>query len=176
VDIPADVGEFQLVDKVVIQTLRNFDDYYPYLRGMVASCGFRSMGIPYTWRARRKGFSKNRLYHLIDQGLNGLISFTNVPLRLCLSVGLLIAAASLLYAAISFSITIIQYFFFGRKIASAGIPTLITALFFFAGVQLFFIGVLGEYIGAIHAQVRKRPLVVEKERLNFPGSVDKPRS
>ena len=59
---------------------------------MIANCGFRATGVEYTWRARKKGFSKNRLYHLIDQGLNGLISFTKVPMRLCMFVGLVVAA------------------------------------------------------------------------------------
>jgi glycosyltransferase involved in cell wall biosynthesis len=175
VDIPVDVGEFQLVDRQVVDALHQFEDYYPYLRGMVASCGFKSIGIPYTWRARARGFSKNRMYHLIDQGLNGLISFTNVPLRLCLSVGLILAGLSLLYAVGSVVITAVDYLAFHRKLAEPGIPTLIAALFFFAGVQLFFIGVLGEYIGAIHSQVRKRPLVIEKERLNLAPLVFPPR-
>lgn len=169
VDIPADVGEFQLVDKVVIEALRQFEDYYPYLRGMVASCGFKSTGIPYTWKARRHGFSKNRMYHLVDQGLNGLISFTNIPLRLCLAAGVILSGASLTYAAVSLIITVSNFLLYNKRIAEPGIPTLISALFFFSGIQLFFIGVLGEYIGAIHSQVRKRPLVVEKERLNMPA-------
>ena len=168
VDIPTDVGEFQLVDKVVIEALRRFEDYYPYLRGMVASCGFRSVGIPYTWKARSRGISKNRMYHLLDQGLNGLVSFTNVPLRMCLSAGFLLAGASLLYGFASLVITFYDFFVHHIRPAQPGISTLIIAVFFFAGVQLFFIGVLGEYIGAIHSQVRKRPLVVEKERVNLP--------
>jgi len=168
VDIPTDVGEFQLVDRVVIKALHKFDDYYPYLRGMVASCGFKSTGIAYTWKARSRGISKNRLYHLVDQGLNGLVSFTNVPLRMCLTAGLIVAGASLLYGFINLAITLYDFFAHHIKPAQAGISTLIVAVFFFAGVQLFFIGVLGEYIGAIHAQVRKRPLVVEKERVNLP--------
>jgi glycosyltransferase involved in cell wall biosynthesis len=168
VDIPTDVGEFQLVDKVVIEALRHFEDYYPYLRGMVASCGFRSVGVPYTWKARSRGISKNRMYHLLDQGLNGLVSFTNVPLRMCLSTGFLLAGASLLYGFASLAITLYEFFVHHIRPAQPGISTLIIAVFFFAGVQLFFIGVLGEYIGAIHSQVRKRPLVVEKERVNLP--------
>jgi polyisoprenyl-phosphate glycosyltransferase len=168
VDIPMDVGEFQLVDKVVVAALHQFEDYYPYLRGMVASCGFKSVGIAYTWKARSRGASKNRLYHLVDQGLNGLVSFTNVPLRVCLSAGLMLAGASLLYGFASLGVMLYDFFVHGIKLAQPGIPTLITALFFFSGVQLFFIGVLGEYIGAIHSQVRKRPLVVEKERINLP--------
>jgi hypothetical protein len=139
---------------------------------MVASCGFKSVGIAYTWKARRKGLSKNRIYHLIDQALNGLISFTNVPLRLCLSVGFLLAGFSMLYALVSISITLVGYFVYHERMAEPGVPTLITALFFFSGVQLFFMGVLGEYIGAIHSQVRKRPMVVEKERVNLPEKME----
>jgi glycosyltransferase involved in cell wall biosynthesis len=168
VEIPADVGEFQLVDKVVIRALHRFEDYYPYVRGMVASCGFKSVGIPYTWKARARGKSKNRLYHLFDQGMNGLVSFTNVPLRLCLSMGFVLAGASVLYGLGSLAVMLYGYFAHGMKLAQAGIQTLIVAIFFFSGVQLFFIGVLGEYIGAIHSQVRKRPLVVEKGRINLP--------
>lgn len=161
--IPLDAGEFQLVDKVVIDALRRFEDYYPYIRGMIASCGFRATGIEYVWKARKKGFSKNRIYHLIDQGLNGIISFSNVPLRISMLLGFVLSGLSILYAFIQFLINLI----FFRLLAPPGIATLIVAVFFFAGVQLFFIGLLGEYIGAIHSQVRKRPLVVEKERINF---------
>ncbi len=163
IHIPPDVGEFQLIDRVVVDALRRCDDYYPYLRGLIASCGFRATGVAYTWKARRKGLSKNRLYHLVDQGLNGLISFTNIPLRLCLLFGLILAAASLLFAIVVFVVNLIYF----RRLSPPGIPTLIVAIFFFSGVQLFFFGVLGEYISAIHAQVRKRPLVVERERINF---------
>jgi polyisoprenyl-phosphate glycosyltransferase len=162
ITIPPDVGEFQLVDRVVVDALRKCDDYYPYIRGMIASCGFRAIGVPYTWRARKRGFSKNRLYHLIDQALNGLISFTNLPMRLCLFGGFIIAVLSLVYAFLTLLLSLIF-----RGVTAPGIPTLIVAIFFFAGVQLFFFGVLGEYISAIHFQVRKRPLVVERERVNF---------
>ncbi len=161
--IPPDVGEFQLIDRIVLNALRNFDDYYPYIRGMIASCGFKSIGIKYVWKARRKGFSKNRLYHLIDQGLNGMISFTRVPMRLCLLFGFAISIMSILYAIFSLTWHVIVR---GTE-APPGIPTIIVALFFFSGLQFFFLGVLGEYICAIHSQVRKRPIVIENGRLNF---------
>jgi len=166
IDIPNDVGEFQLVDKVVVDTLRQFDDYYPYIRGMIASCGFRAVGVPYTWKARAKGFSKNRLYHLIDQGLNGLISFTNLPMRACLLLGTMLSLTSIAYAVF----TAVAHLILGRSLASPGIATIITAIFFFSGVMLFFLGVMGEYISAIHFQVRRRPLVIERGRLNFERS------
>src|SRR5258708_6502497 len=75
IDIPLDVGEFQLVDKRRLAALLQHEDYYPYIRGMIANCGFQTKGVPYVWRARQKGFSKNRLYNRVDQVLNGLISF-----------------------------------------------------------------------------------------------------
>lgn len=163
ITIPPDVSEFQLVDRVIIDALRQCDDHYPYIRGLIANCGFRVVGVPYTWRARRKGFSKNRLYHLIDQGLNGLISFTNIPMRFCMGLGLLAAGFSLL-AAVA---TTAAHLAYAGALAPPGIPTLIVAVFFFSGLQLFFFGVLGEYIAAIHFQVRKRPMVIERERINF---------
>jgi polyisoprenyl-phosphate glycosyltransferase len=163
IHIPPNVGEFQLVDRVIIEALRRFDDYYPYIRGMIANCGFRATGVEYTWKARKRGFSKNRLYHLVDQGLNGLISFTKIPMRLCLLSGFTLAALSILYALFSLAAHLLEH----GKLAPPGIATLIVAIFFFSGVQLFFFGVLGEYISAVHAQVRKRPLVIEKERINF---------
>jgi glycosyltransferase involved in cell wall biosynthesis len=166
IHIPTDAGEFQLVDRVIIDALRKFDDYYPYIRGMIANCGFRSVGIEYTWRARKRGFSKNRLHHLVDQGLNGLVSFTVVPLRLCMLLGLIIAVSSIGYSLIN----LVAHLLYFRELAPPGIATLIVAVFFFSGLQLFFFGVLGEYIGAIHSQVRKRPLVIERERVNFEGA------
>jgi hypothetical protein len=167
IDIPPDAGEFQLVDRKVVEQLRKVEDYYPYIRGLIANCGFRRVGVPYTWKARRKGFSKNRLYHLFDQGLNGLISFTNVPMRLCLLAGMTISFLSTVVAVLSAAVNL----FYFRRLAPPGIPTLIVAVFFFGGVQLFFLGVLGEYLSAIHGQVRKRPMVIERERMNFDVSV-----
>ncbi|MFO1431419.1 MAG: glycosyltransferase family 2 protein [Candidatus Competibacteraceae bacterium] len=163
IDIPLNVGEFSLIDKKVVDALRQYDDYYPYLRGMIANCGFRSARVSYVWKARRKGISKNRWYSLIDQGLNGLISFTNLPMRICMFTGFLIAVFSLLYALIAFTVSLVYY----RKLTEPGIPTLIVALFFFGGIQLMFLGVIGEYVSAIHSQVRKKPLVVERERINY---------
>ena len=164
ITIPTNVSEFQLVDRVVIDALRQCDDYYPYIRGMIANCGFSVAGIPYTWKARKKGFSKNRLYHLIDQGLNGLISFTNIPMRFCMFLGLAVASFSVVYALFSLALNLFYY----RQLAPSGIPTLIVSSFLFSGLQLFFFGVQGEYIAAIHFQVRKRPLVIERERINLP--------
>ena len=143
--------------------LRQFDDCNPYLRGLIVQCGFPSTGIAYTWRSRKKGLSKSNLAHLIDTGLNGILSFTKLPMRLCMFIGGAVAAPSMLYAFIGLIGTLIS----PDRMAPPGIATLIVAVFFFSGFQLFFLGVIGEYIAAIFNQVRKQPLVVEKEVLNF---------
>ena len=163
INIPIDVGEFQLIDRKVVAALSRFRDQYPYLRGMIASCGFQRTGVSYTMRQRRRGVSKNSLYNLIDQALNGLISVSNIPLRLSMLVGLVLSMLSLVYA---FSQLIINLIFW-REFSAPGIATLTVAVFFFAGVQLFCIGILGEYIGAIHGQVRGGPMVIERGRINF---------
>ena len=168
IHLPVDSGEFQLVDRCILVALRQFDDYYPYIRGMVASCGFTVASVPYRWERRRRGKSKSNWYVLIDIGLNGLISFSNIPLRLCLLAGFLIAAGSITYGAVDLVLMLAAMLIYDRQIAAPGIPTLIVALFFFSGVQLFFLGLLGEYLNAVHSQVRRRPLVLERERINFP--------
>lgn len=162
IDMPIDVGEFQLLDRKVWQAVVCHDDHYPYIRGIIASVGFRRVIVPYTWAARRSGPSKNNLPRLIDQALNGIISFTNVPLRICTFAGIGIAALCFAYALISIGLALT-----GSAHAPRGTMTMIVALFFLSGVQMSFLGILGEYVTSIHAQVRKRPLVVERERINM---------
>ncbi|MBS38991.1 MAG: glycosyltransferase [Thiotrichales bacterium] len=163
INIPRNVGEFQLIDRVVVDALKRFEERQPYLRGMIASCGFNALGIEYEVAERARGRSNMNLLRLIDQGLNGLISFSTLPLRVCMLIGVVTSVMSLLYAAASFVVSLV----FFRELAPPGIPTMIVALFFFGGVQLFFLGVLGEYILAIHTQVRRRPLVIEEELINL---------
>lgn len=163
VDYPPDVGDFQLVDRKVVDAMKGFGDAQPFMRMMTFECGYRSVGVPYTWQARKKGKSKNYLRHLIEQGMLGIISFSTIPIRLCSLLGFVVAGASLLYAAAVFGAGL-----FIDNLATRGIPTLIVAIFFFSGVQLMFLGLVGEYILAIYNQVRRRPYVIERERINFP--------
>jgi len=162
-EIPKNVGEFQFIDRQVVEALRGFDDTRPYLRGMIAACGFESTGIEYDVKARVAGRSTMNLPRLIDIGLNGLISFSSFPMRVSMLAGFFIAGISLIYSLFSFVVSLV----FFREFQPAGTATLIVALFFFGGVQLFFLGVLGEYVLAIHGQVRRRPLVIEAEAINF---------
>ncbi len=162
VNYPPDVGDFQLIDKCVLNAMRQIDDAQPFMRLMTFDCGFKSIGFEYTWRARKHGKSRNSLLELCDQGLNGIISFSAAPLRMALILGFSVAFLSLAYAAVIFILTAL-----GILNDPKGIPTIVIALFFFGGVQLFFLGILGEYIYAIFNQVRRKPLVIERERVNF---------
>lgn len=161
-DIPENVGEFQLIDRKVWKAVVAHNDQYPYVRGIIASVGFRRVILPYTWRARKRGISKNNFFHLVDQALNGIFSFTSVPMRAASLLGSVIAAVALLYAVLAFFLGL-----FVPNLAPRGTMTVIVALFFFSGVQLVFIGMLGEYVTAIHAQVRRSPRLVERERINI---------
>lgn len=171
VQIPPDVGDFQLVDRKVIDAMRRTYDAFPYIRVMTFESGFRAVGVPYHWEARRKGVSKNRLVHLIDEGLNGLVTFTTVPLRMCLYAGFVVSFFSLIYAVATFALALVR-----GSVAAPGISTLIVAVFFFSGLQLFFMGLIGEYILAIYGQVRNKPLVIERERVNFEEARPAPAS
>ncbi len=162
IEIPLNVGEFQLIDRKVWRAVMEHDDHYPYIRGIIASVGFKRVIVPYTWVERKRGISSNNLPRLIDQALNGIFSFTTVPMRLCTFAGFSLSALSLLYA-----MTALLLYFVMPNHAPRGTMTLIVSLFFLSGVQLAFIGILGEYVTSIHAQVRKRPLVVERERINM---------
>ncbi|WP_159727807.1 glycosyltransferase family 2 protein [Methylosinus sp. Ce-a6] len=161
--LPPGVGDCQLVDRKVVEAMRRIDDVYPFMRMMTFECGFRAVGVPYKWTARRRGISKNSLLALVDQGMNGLVTFSLAPLRFALFLGAAIAALSLAYALASLVLGLAYH----GALAPPGATTMIVAVFFFGGVQLFSIGVLAEYMLAIHGQVRRKPVVFERERINF---------
>lgn len=160
---PPGVGDCQLVDRKVVEAMRQIEDAYPFLRMMTFECGYKSVGVPYVWMARKRGFSKNSLARLVDQGLNGIITYTSSPVRAVLLAGFAIAALSIVYAVANLILGLVLY----QRLAEPGIFSIIVAVFFFGGVQLFVTGLLGEYILAIYAQVRKKPVVFERERINF---------
>ena len=153
---------FGLYDRTIIDYCKSLGDPYPYFRGLIAEIGLPVEKIAYHQPLRKRGFTKNNFYTLYDMAMLGITNFSKVPLRLATMLGFLTAALSLL-VALGY---LIYKLLFWQNFAIGTAPMVI-GLFFFASVQLFFIGILGEYIGAIHTQVLKRPLVVEKERINF---------
>lgn len=153
---------FGLYDRAVLDYLRMIDDPYPYFRGIIADIGYDYTTIPYTQPVRERGITKNNFYTLYDMAMLGITSYSKVPLRLATMAGFGLSLLSLL---IAFGYFLAKLLFWDNF--SLGMAPMVVGLFFFGSVQLFFIGILGEYIGAIHTQVLKRPLVVEKERVNF---------
>ncbi|MDR0367804.1 MAG: glycosyltransferase family 2 protein [Bacteroidales bacterium] len=153
---------FGLYDKSFIDVIRSIDDPYPYFRGLIAEIGFERTEITYIQPKRLHGKTKLNFYILYDIGMLGFVNHSKLPLRLSIFIGFIVAFLSLLVAA-GYLIYKLCYW----DTFTAGTAPLVIGLFFFSSIQLIFIGVIGEYIGAIHTQVRKRPLVVEKERINF---------
>lgn len=162
VELIKDFMGFGLYDRAVIRILRELDDPYPYFRGLVSEVGFQRAGIEYVQPVRKRGITKNNFYSLYDMAMLGLTSHSKVPLRMATLTGFVTAVLSLLIAVVYF---VYKLAFWGSF--SVGIAPLVIGIFFFSSVQLFFLGILGEYIGAIHTQVLRRPLVIEKERINF---------
>jgi glycosyltransferase involved in cell wall biosynthesis len=154
---------FGLYDKKFIDILRNdVDDPYPYFRGLIGELGFNRTELTYIQPKRAHGKTKNNFYTLYDMAMLGFVNHSKLPLRMASFIGFGVAIISLLVAFVYLVYKLIYWDSF-----SAGTAPLVIGLFFFSSVQLFFIGIIGEYIGSIHTQVKKRPLVIEKERVNF---------
>lgn len=153
---------FGLYDRQVLEVLRRIDDPYPYLRGLVSEVGFEAVQVSYNQPRRKRGITKNNFYTLYDIAMLGITSHSRVPLRIATMAGFALSGLSL---AVSLLYLLLKVVFWSQF--SAGLAPILIGMFFFASVQLFFIGLLGEYVGAILTHVMKRPLVVERERLNF---------
>jgi len=142
--------------------INSLDDPYPYFRGLIAEIGFEQARIEYLQRTRKKGITKNNFFTLYDLAMLGLTSHSKVPLRLATMMGFLSSAVCLLAGTFYLFYKLFYWHSF-----EVGLGPMVIGLFFVASVQLFFLGIVGEYVGSIHTQVLKRPLVVEKERINF---------
>ena len=153
---------FGLYDRHVIDILRELQDPYPYFRGLVADLGFEYAQIEFEQPRRKRGISKNNFYTLYDLAMLGVTGYTKVPLRLATMLGFVASLTSLLIGLIYLVYKLLFWFEF-----SVGSAPIVIGLFFIGSVQLFFLGIVGEYIGAIYTQVMRRPLVIEKERINF---------
>jgi glycosyltransferase involved in cell wall biosynthesis len=162
IDLVKNFTGFGLYDRQLIEILKTLDDPYPYFRGLICDIGFERATLEYVQPARKAGKTKNNFFTLFDTAMLGITNHSKVPLRLATMSGFAMSLGSFLVA---FGYAVYKLIYWQQF--SVGIAPVVIGLFFFASVQLFFIGVVGEYIGAIHTQVLKRPLVVEKERINF---------
>ena len=153
---------FGLYDQAFVQMVRELNDPYPYTRGLVAEFGFETTTIPYDQPARKRGITKNNFYALYETAMVGITSHSKVPLRLATMTGFALSALSFL---VGVAYLIYKLIFWNSF--PVGIAPLVIGVFLSFSIQLFFLGILGEYVAVIHTRVMKRPLVVEKERINF---------
>jgi glycosyltransferase involved in cell wall biosynthesis len=153
---------FGLYDQEVMKLLRKIDDAYPYFRGLISELGFPVAQIPFEQPARVRGITKNNFYSLYDMAILGITNHSKLPIRIATLGGFFFAVLSLLAAVVFLILKLALWNHF-----PVGVAPILIGMFFLAAMQLFFIGILGEYVLSIHTQTLKRPLVVESERINF---------
>jgi glycosyltransferase involved in cell wall biosynthesis len=153
---------FGLYDRKIVDIMKSVDDPCPYIRGLIGDIGFEPAFIPFDKPARKKGLTKNNFYTLYDMAVLGITSYSKMPLRIATLAGFSLAILSLI-ASVCYLIAKLLFW----NSFPMGTAPIIISLFFFSSIQLFFIGIIGEYIGFIHTRILKRPLVFEKERINF---------
>ena len=157
---------FGLYDHAFVSVLRRLPDPYPYFRGIVAELGFQYATIPYEQPNRHQGLTKNNFFTLYDLGMQGIVNHSKIPLRLATMLGF--ASSVVTFATALVYLVMKLLFWYNLPI---GVAPVLIGLFCVASVQLFFLGVLGEYVGSLYTQVRNRPLVIEAERINFDDDV-----
>lgn len=154
---------FGLYDRQVIELIRNkFCDPYPYFRGLIAEIGLPHVEIGYNQRQRARGSTKNNFYSLYDLAMLGITNLSKVPLRLVTFAGFVSALLSLTSGLFYLAYKLVFW-----KSFSIGMAPVLLGLFFLGSVQMLSLGIIGEYVGSVHTIVQNRPLVVEKERVNF---------
>jgi dolichol-phosphate mannosyltransferase len=159
-ELPADAGDFRLISRRVQEQFLRFSESSRYLRGLFAYIGFKQHGVPYEREARFAGESKFPLSQLVALGLDGIISFSMIPLRIMLLLGLLLILGSILYAIFA----VWQYLI---GVTPVGWTTIIIMLLALSGVQILFLGLIGEYVGRIYMDVKNRPLWIVDEECNI---------
>jgi len=161
---------FGLYDRKVVDLVKSFDDPYPYFRGMIAEIGLPTVKLLYDQPARKFGVTKNNWYTLYDIGMLGIINHSKVPLRLATFAGFLGAGLSFMVA---FGYLLAKLIFWNTFVV--GVAPMIIGLFFLQSLMLVFLGIMGEYVGAIYTQLQHRPYAVELERLGFDHGFGPPR-
>jgi dolichol-phosphate mannosyltransferase len=160
-DLPTDAGDFRLVDRCVLDELHLVDDATPYLRGLISSLGFRQIGLPYDREARAAGRSKFSFMKLVQLSLDGVVNHSLVPLRVASLTGLLVALGTL----VAIGVYLIGRLVFGQD-WPAGFATTTMLILLSITLNATFLGIIGEYLGRIYLQTKRRPLAVVEQALN----------
>lgn len=160
--LPHDAGDFRLIDRCIIDELKKIRDASPYIRGLIASLGFKQIGISYSREARKAGKSKFNLSHLFQLAIDGIVSHSVIPLRMATYLGFLITIGALLLTLV---------FIYGRFYGSGnwprGFATTTVLILFGIGLNGLFLGIIGEYLGRIYLQIKIRPLVIIEKTINI---------
>ena len=163
--LPHDAGDFRLLDRRVLNELLKFEDFQPYLRGTIATLGFEQVGVPYARAERERGESKFSFGQLLGLALDGILNHSVVPLRVATYLGLLISVVTFL-GIVSYGI--------GRAVLGKdwppGFATIVILILGSLSLNALFLGVIGEYLGRIYRQVKRRPLTIVERELNVPGA------
>lgn len=157
--VPAYVGEFQLVEARIVEKLKKIDDYYPYTRGLIASLSSNRTFIEYEWQKRKFGKTKHNIVKLIDQGINGVVSTSIAPLRALTIISSIFAMFGIFFGIFQ----VIAHSTFSKSVVNPGVSTLVVLTSFLILFISISVGVISEYLAAIHSQVRGRSRVFENE-------------
>ena len=160
-DLPLDAGDFRLIDRCVLNELRKIDDYQPYLRGTIAALGFQQIGIPYDRSERQHGESKFSFGELIGLALDGILNHSVVPLRIATYLGLTVSVTTLL-GTIGY---LMGRLVFGKN-WPPGFASVIILLLSSLSLNALFLGIIGEYLGRIYHQIKRRPLTIVEREIN----------
>jgi glycosyltransferase involved in cell wall biosynthesis len=153
---------FGLYDRRVIEEIKKINDPHAYFRGLICELGFDIKLVPFNQVKRTRGVTKNNFWSLVDIAISAVTRHSRVPLRLATVAGVFTGFASLLVGAIYLLYKLVFWETF-----AVGIGPMVIGMFFLSGVQLVFIGVIGEYLGTLYSLVEKKPTVIERERVNF---------
>lgn len=165
VNIPANAGDFRLLDRKIVNALQKLPERNRFMKGLYSWVGFKQIAIPFEVQPRKAGTSQWNFYSLLDLAITGITSFTAFPLRLIALGGIGVATIAIIYALWIIFSTLV----FGIK--TPGWATIVTTITFFGGLQLFALGVVGEYIGRVFDEVKHRPHYIIDEESSFDDSV-----
>jgi dolichol-phosphate mannosyltransferase len=163
VDIPLDTGEFRLLDRKAADALRSVREQHRYLRGLSSWIGFRTVAVPYQRAARTAGETKYTLSKMLRLAVDGITNFSYLPLRLATYFGFTVAGLSLVGVLVAILFRLVM----GHELT--GQATTLVSVLFLGGIQLICLGILGEYLGRIYDEVKRRPLYIVDEALGFQG-------
>jgi glycosyltransferase involved in cell wall biosynthesis len=160
--IPINAGEFLLADRTVIETILETNDHEPYIRGMIAISGVKSIEVEYNMNPRKKGKSKANFLNLVDTAINAFIGTSRIPARIMLLFGFMLSSGAVIISLLKLTF---DYIFNVTFLGNINLSTILVIII--GGIQIFFIGLIGEYTLSIHSQVRRNPESFFTERINF---------